>query len=143
MGLIKPGTENAIQAAYFEWTSFASAKYPELRLAFAIPNGVHKTPAARIVFKATGLKSGVPDVFLPVARGGYHGLYIEFKTAQGKVSDSQKQWLNDLSEQGYYVAICRDWSDAAELTIEYLTEGYSTESVIESDGIVWFDLGER
>lgn len=150
MALIKPGSENAIQAAYFEWAAYASAKYPELQLLFAIPNGANKTPAERIVFKATGLKSGVPDVFLPVPRGGYHGLFIEFKTEKGKVSDTQKQWLADLAVQGYHVVVCRDMSEAVELTVEYLkfVDGYTmTGSYLETeapaDDLVWFSLADK
>mgnify|MGYP004433785991 CR=1 FL=1 len=29
--------------------------------------------------KRQGVKAGVPDLHLPVARGGYNGLYIELK----------------------------------------------------------------
>ena len=31
------------------------------------------------MLKRQGVKAGVPDIMLPAARAGYHGLYIELK----------------------------------------------------------------
>jgi len=55
---------------------------------------------------AEGVKRGVPDVFLPVARGGYHGLWIEMKYGKNKTTSNQKWWLNELKDQGYKTAVC-------------------------------------
>ena len=38
---------------------------------------------------------------LPVARGQYHGLYIELKTQKGKVQKNQNEWLIALNKEGY------------------------------------------
>jgi len=113
-------TENHIQADYFSWLHMRSRKYPQLEMAFHIPNGSYKSFTARRIFKAIGLKPGVPDVFLPVAESGYHGLWIEFKTKSGRVSDAQKDWFEKLQKQNYAVAVCRSWTEAAQLTLTYL-----------------------
>ena len=86
----------------------------------AIPNGTHKSPASRYLYKLTGLKAGVPDCFLPVARATFHGLYIEFKSAKGRVSTEQEQWHESLRNQGYIVEVCRTWEDAVQITERYL-----------------------
>jgi len=39
--------------------------------------------------KKEGVKRGIPDIFLPCARGGSHGLFIEMKARDGKVSEEQ------------------------------------------------------
>ncbi len=105
---IKPESENAIQASFFQWTELQKGKHPELVLFHSIPNGSHKSPVSRMIYKATGLKSGVPDCFLPVARGKHHGLYIEFIYFNGgeplltndhinlmeKISDKQSQRIS-------------------------------------------------
>lgn len=71
--------------------------------------------------KAEGLKSGVPDIFLPVPRGEWHGLFIEMKrTKGGTVSDCQKLWLHDLRKQGYLTEVCRGWEEAARRIKSYL-----------------------
>ena len=118
--LIKEDSENAIQAAFFRWLNVQARLNPELELFHSIPNGSHKSPASRMIYKATGLKSGVPDCFLPVARGGWNGLYIEFKSEKGRVSPEQLFWISRLREQNFIVYICRDWERAATLTSDYL-----------------------
>lgn len=120
--IFKPESENTIQASFFKWTAMQASAHPELNLFYSIPNGAHKSPASRYLYKVTGLKAGVPDCFLPVARCGFHGLYIEFKSAKGRVSDEQKNWHNALRFQGYAVAICRDWTLASALTMHYITD---------------------
>jgi hypothetical protein len=82
----------------------------------------HKAEAGRL--RAEGVKAGVPDLCLPVARGQYHGLYIELKRQRGgRTSDHQSEWLDALSAQGYKAALCYGWEQAAGTIIEYLTGG--------------------
>lgn len=76
-------TEDEEQIALFRWAAMMEWKYPQLRRLYHIPNGGKRTKAEAGIFKAMGVKSGVPDVHLPVARGGYHGLYIEMKRTKG------------------------------------------------------------
>ena len=84
--------------------------------------GGFKAEAGRL--RAEGVKAGVPDLCLPVARGQYHGLYIELKRQRGgRTSDHQSEWLDALSAQGYKAALCYGWEQAAGTIIEYLTGG--------------------
>lgn len=117
-------TEEEEQAILFRWAELNKATMPELALLYHIPNGGlrSKTEAAR--FKATGVKAGVPDICLPVARSEYHGLYIDLKRLKGgKISDEQKDWIRRLDEQGYAAVVCQGWKAAAELIVKYLREG--------------------
>lgn len=98
--------------------------FRELNLLYHVPNGGsrHKAEAGRL--RAEGVKAGVPDLCLPVARGQYHGLYIELKRQRGgRTSDHQSEWLDALSAQGYKAALCYGWEQAAGTIIEYLTGG--------------------
>lgn len=94
---------------------------PELRLLHAIPNGGHRNKITAAKLKAEGVKAGVPDICLPVARGQYHGLYIELKTQQGKLSVRQQTWLADLNDQGFKALLCRGWTTARQAIETYLT----------------------
>lgn len=70
------------------------------------------------------MKAGVPDLFLPVSRDGYHGLFIELKRqAGGRVSDEQKEWIQELRDQGYRVEVCKGWEAAAGVLKNYLGPG--------------------
>ncbi|MET0084855.1 MAG: VRR-NUC domain-containing protein, partial [Sedimenticola sp.] len=112
--------EHQEQAALFRWAEFARARHPELELMFAIPNGGHRHKAVAARMKVEGVKRGVPDICVPVPRDGYHGLYIELKTARGTASKEQKLWLRQLQTQGYRVAVCRGWEAARGLIENYL-----------------------
>ena len=94
--------ESVEQTNLFRWAAYEQGKYPELKLMYHIPNGGSRNRLEAANLKKQGVKSGVPDICLPVARGAYHGLYIEMKVGRNKASENQTQWLSDLNEQGYY-----------------------------------------
>ena len=96
-------------------------KYPELRLLMHIPNGGKRTKAEAAIMHATGVKSGVPDLLLPVARQGFHGLWIEMKRqTNGVVTLNQKGWHKALREQGYRVEVCHGWIEARSRIMDYM-----------------------
>lgn len=109
------------QIALFRWAAWQSNAIPELRMLHHIPNGGsrHKAEAARL--KAAGVKSGVPDICLPVPRAGFHGLYIELKRQKGgRASAAQLEWVRLLTDQGYSVHICKGWEAARDVIMEYI-----------------------
>ena len=121
-GLTIP-SEDAEQMVLMSWVTLMSSSRPELRLLFHIPNGGsrHKAEAGR--FRAMGVRAGVPDLCLPVPRGGKHGLFVEMKrTKGGRVSAEQQEWIIALQEQGYAAAVCRGWEEAARVILAYLME---------------------
>ena len=115
-------TESYEQRMLIEWANANETRWPELRMLHAVPNGGarRKSEAARM--RLEGVKSGVPDLCLPVARDGYHGLYIEMKRIDGgRKSKEQKQWISDLIEQGYRAEFCNGCEKAAALIEKYMT----------------------
>jgi hypothetical protein len=70
--------------------------------------------------KAEGVRPGVPDLCLPVARGVYHGLYIEMKTSIGSVRGQQKPWHEFLKQQGYYMAVAYGADIAKQILTTYI-----------------------
>lgn len=113
-------SEHAEQVALLEWSQLAANTCPELALLFAVPNGARTSMSQALKLKAEGLKRGVPDLFLPVARNSWHGLFIELKYGQGKPSVEQCWWADRLSEQGYLAVVCWGWIEAREAIVEYL-----------------------
>lgn len=108
------------QAAVFEWAAWASKRTPELNLLYHVPNGGSRNPVEARNLKAQGVKAGVPDLVLPVARGQYHGLYIELKRKGGRPQESQLWWIAHLREQGYAALICYGADDARATIARYL-----------------------
>ena len=116
--------EADIQRNVFLWAQMLCREHPELELLNASLNGVRLTIGQAKKVKKSGMRKGYPDLFLPVPRGGYHGLYIELKRKKrGKAleaSDDQKWWLRKLTEQGYYTTVCRGFDETTETIINYL-----------------------
>ena len=120
-------TEGEEQAMLFSWCGMRMRQYPELELLFHIPNGGSRNKAEAGRFKAEGVKAGVPDLFLPVARGESPGLFIEMKRLDGgRVRPEQKAWMDKLREQGYQAVVCRGWEGASEALLRYLGKGKAT-----------------
>lgn len=114
--------ESAEQAALMEWCAWNSGKYPELRLLFHIPNGGSRNKAEAAHLKRQGVKAGAPDLMLPVARGGFHGLFIEMKAAKGRLSPFQAEWIAALRGEGYRAAVCYGFGEARDTLVRYLEE---------------------
>ena len=122
--LAKSGSEYAHQSAIFCWAQQNEAKYPELKYLFAIPNGGYRDKITAGKLKATGVKKGVPDIYLPIKRGIFGGLWIELKKdKKALISDEQYEWIDKLRSQGYVALICVGWIEAVEVIECYLQNG--------------------
>lgn len=98
---VRIDNEAGAQETLFNWAQYQYARYPELELLYHIPNGGKRDARTAANLKRQGVKAGVPDLHLPVARGGYNGLYIELKVGSNKPTQLQKKWLSSLNKQGY------------------------------------------
>ena len=58
------------QVSLIDWCEFKHIPI------FHIPNGGSRNVKAAKNLKRQGVKAGVPDLFVPVARRGCHGLFI-------------------------------------------------------------------
>lgn len=112
--------EHDYQAEVIRWAKKVENIYPELWLLHAIPNGGKRNKGVAKKLKAEGVKAGVPDLFLPVARGQYHGLYIEMKNETGVIRDTQKIFQQEVEKQGYKVITCYSDMEAIEGIAYYL-----------------------
>ena len=111
--------------ALFQWAAISN--HPELDLLHASANGGHRVKSVAAKLKSSGVKPGVPDIFLPVARHGYFGLFIELKkpkdtTPAGRPTKQQLEWLQQLSSSGYLAVLCVGWEAAKQTITDYLTE---------------------
>lgn len=111
-------------------------QYPELgRLYISVPNGVPLGRASAAQFIREGLTKGVADTLLLVARGGFHGLAIEFKTEEiiykggRKITQrtyqkpEQREWQELVEAQGWRYAVVRTFEEFEALVRGYLADG--------------------
>lgn len=127
-GNLKRG-EDTEQIGVIEWAEWHTSQYPELKLLHHIPNGGKRNAVEAARLKAMGVKAGVPDLFLPVPRGGYAGLYIEMKYGKNKPTDKQSEWIAALRQQGYKVTVCYSGAEATHELESYLCRPHTTQLV--------------
>ena len=118
--MVQKTSEENEQTFLFRWAEFAASKYEELELMYHVPNEGKRSSITGARLRSAGLKSGVPDVCLPTAHGGYIGLYIEMKVRPNKPTENQKRWLRALRAAGHLTAVCYDWEEAKNLIEDYL-----------------------
>jgi hypothetical protein len=115
------------QSALISWRDRFAPQEPRLRWLHSSLNGVHLTGTQARKAKATGMTAGVWDLFLPEPirlRPNEReylccGLFIEMKSAAGKLSPEQIDfhWCHHPS---YHLVVCRTWIEAALVICDYL-----------------------
>lgn len=108
-------TEAQEQEAVVEFCDWAGVPV------FHIPNGGYRHKHTAYQMKRQGVKAGVPDLFVPVASDGCHGLFVEMKRAKGgTVSADQEKWLCLLRDNGYAAEVCHGADEAIGAIRAYL-----------------------
>ena len=117
-------TELQIQMEIIGWAGYRSSTCPDLRLLFHVPNEGKRSVITGSLLKRAGLKSGVPDLVLPVPRVWrgkfFNGLFIELKNGNKKPSENQNWWLKALADKSYLTAVCMSFDSSVALISNYL-----------------------
>jgi hypothetical protein len=125
-------SERQQQITVVEWWRWQHPKYE--KCLFSIPNGtfLHGNEKQRCrqmsALKAEGLRPGVSDLFLMVARGGYNGLFIEMKDVKKTrchVTEEQLEHLKRAKEQGY----AAEWAAGADVAIKMIDKYMNLENL--------------
>ena len=111
-------SETTEQINLFNWAKRSESVLPELTLMYHVPNEGKRTNGN--VLKAMGLKSGVPDVVLPIPNNGFHGLYMEMKFGNNKPTKEQKAFMELLRKYGHKIAVCYSTQEAIDTILDYL-----------------------
>jgi|SRR5690606_28191836 len=82
-------------------------------------NGGKRTKVEAAVFRALGVKPGVPDVIIldrPPRRPEAPGVTIELKRRRGgRLSPFQRQWIERMRELGWIAEVCEGADEAIRL----------------------------
>ena len=104
------------------WAEVNLKKIPELEMLYAIPNGGKRNIITASKLKKEGVKAGVWDMSLDFPKGGYHGLKIEVKTKDGRLSKNQAEWKKRYEKYNYKCIVVRSLEDFIKEIEAYLSE---------------------
>lgn len=98
-------------------------KYPCLKWLYHTPNGGRRNAQEAQKFKAMGVRPGILDLGLDVARQGFHGWRCELKKpgTKPKASAEQVEYMDFLRENGYYVLLSNDFEEVKASLMWYLS----------------------
>lgn len=112
-------SEHSLQVHCVNWFRCTYPEYGELLI--AIPNGGKRNVIVASKLKAEGVVAGVPDLFLAIPNGTYHGLFIEMKNGKSNnVTDNQRRVMFKLSCNMYKTIVVRTSDEFEKIIQEYL-----------------------
>ena len=112
-------SEHDLQVSCVRLFRYKYREYGEML--FAIPNGGKRNPKEAARLKAEGVVSGIPDLFLSVPKGKYHGMFMELKNGKSNnLTENQKRMMYKLQMFGYKTVIIRSLEDFEKNIEEYL-----------------------
>jgi hypothetical protein len=92
----------------------------KIDVVFAVPNGGYRGKREAGRLKAEGVKAGIPDIVVPIPRGGYGSLFIEMKRPGGRISPAQKAMMSKLAAVGNRCVVCYSHQEAIGALCSYL-----------------------
>lgn len=109
---------------------------------YHVPNGGQRSKSTGAAMKRQGVKSGVSDLVIMDARGGWHGLYMEFKASPphtAALAQSQHDWLAQAEARGYCAVLAVGLEEAKRVLDEYACLGpsYSHYTKANVRGTEW------
>ncbi|WP_240470577.1 VRR-NUC domain-containing protein [Halomonas halocynthiae] len=91
-------------------------------LTYHVPNGGQRNKKTASDLKRQGVKAGVSDLVVMDARGGWFGLYMEFKASPphtAALAESQHDWLALAESRGYCAVLAVGLEEAKRVLSEY------------------------
>lgn len=112
-------SESTEQQLIFEWASWNKNKYPGLETMYHVANEGLRSASTGRRLKREGLKSGVSDICVPVAKSGYSNLYIELKSGKNKATESQLKFISGINKYGGKALVVYEAENAIEVIQAY------------------------
>lgn len=122
--------EHELATLVVNWARLNIYKHKELEWLHSNGNGASYGPDKRLAYiqnqrrKAEGMVPGICDYFLPCARRGYHGYFLELK-APGKMNEvrsGQLDFIRFVESEGYLANVFDNYDDVINSLEWYLSE---------------------
>lgn len=112
------GKEDHLQHAVMQ---YLKAQYAGT-LAIHVPNEGKRSPFVQYKFKYLGGMPGIPDVIVFKQTPSYAGLAIELKVAPNKPTKNQLEFLDLLSDSGWYATWVNSFDQAKNIIDQYFAD---------------------
>lgn len=89
---------------------------------YHVPNGGQRSKKTAADLKREGVKAGVSDLVVMSGRGGWNGMYLEFKASppnHAATAASQRTWLALADGEGYAAVLARGLDEAKQVLTWY------------------------
>lgn len=114
--------EDDAQRALVQWLDLA---HPATALhTIHVPNGGRRSAAQAGIFKALGVRAGVPDIICFQPCGPFAGLAIEIKApgaVPSQISQAQREWIVRLRRVGWRAEAAAGFDAARAIFDSYLS----------------------
>ena len=95
-------------------------KETQYSVIFHCPNGGQRNVREGAKFKRMGVKSGIPDLIVPINNGKHNQLWIEIKQGKGSQEDNQQEWERVCPILNIRYEICRTKNEIVDLVLDYM-----------------------
>lgn len=113
-------TEETLQEKCVEWFD---RNYPCLRLLLHhSPNEGRRSVVEGAHLKASGMRTGFPDLALLMPSGEWSWLAMEFKSKGGRMTEAQKEYAAYLPKHGVLHRVIRSFEEFTSLIRGYVPE---------------------
>lgn len=110
-------TEAGEQRAVIEYCDYAGIEIVH------VANEGKRSARYGAELRRLGLRKGFPDLFIPKARKGFHGLFLELKRdPKSRPTQEQKTWIEKLNASGYFAKVCYGADEAIGVIKKYFEE---------------------
>jgi hypothetical protein len=89
-------------------------------LHFAPANEGKRSEEEQRRLSAVGFSAGVCDLWVMEPRQPWHGLVLELKSENGRVSGAQQYWIDQLSARGYRALVSWSFEESVRIVEDYL-----------------------
>lgn len=114
-------SESKLQADFFQEISKRRRVNDLYRYVVAIPNEQRAGNRAAGYMVRLGMSPGFPDVYCFLARKGFNGFAIEFKTESGSQNSHQIKWQERLEKENNIYLVLREITIAVKLIEWYIS----------------------
>lgn len=125
-------SESREQQIIFEWASWQKNKYPGIEAMYHIANEGKRSASSGSRLKREGLKSGVSDICVPVAKCGYNNLYIELKSGKNKATKEQLDFISLINKYGGKALVVYEADNAIEVIKAYFEGRIDKLNIIDN-----------